>query len=226
MNNIRIDLHTHTSSSILNGDRRITFDSVQKSLSIFDKFNVKIAAFSDHNRFNSEQYILARELAKKYNILFLPAIEVNVQRTSDSKVANIIYIFSDLLNNEQLKEIELIAKKFIPKSGISNKNVDIIFQKFETIKIPHIGKSDAFKYEDIKDFDIDAIEISSYNNLNFKSTIKKGYKGSIVAFSDTHVWEKYPECSTLKTEIDEMEQISFKELKKALAKNKDYTKLR
>lgn len=183
----RIDLHTHTSSSIINGDHRIDFESVEKSLMKFKDYNVSIAAFSDHNRFDVDQYKKARDLAKQINILFLPAIEVNVTRNSDNSIANVIYIFRDDLSEEKLNEIATIAKKHSPKKGISNKEINIIFKDFETIIIPHIGKSDSFRIEDLQDVKFDAIEISSLKHPNYLRTIKQGYKGSIVAFSDTHI---------------------------------------
>lgn len=221
----RIDLHTHTSSSIINGDLRIDFESVEKSLLKFKNYNVSIAAFSDHNRFDVDQYKKARDLAKQINILFLPAIEVNVTRNSDNSIANIIYIFKEDLTDKQLNEISLIARKEIPKKGISNNEINSIFKDFETIIIPHIGKSDSFKIEDLKDIHFDAIEISSLKHPNYLRTIKQGYKGSIVAFSDTHIWKKYPELGELITEI-EMGNATFVELKKALRKNVSWVKER
>ena len=73
------------------------------------------------------------------------------------------------------------------KSCTGSLECNNIFKEFETIKIPHVGKSDYFKYEDLLKIEYDAIEISNKNNRNFKSFIKhKDIQTSIVAFSDTH----------------------------------------
>ena len=129
----------------------------------------------------------------------------------------------ELTNTKEIFDVEKISNKIF-KKGIALSECNNIFNQFETIKIPHVGKSDHFKYEDLLKIEYDAIEISNKNHNNFKSVIKqKDFKKSIVAFSDTHDWKRYPQARTLITEIDQMEEISFKELKRCLQKNKDYT---
>ena len=54
---------------------------------------------------------------------------------------------------------------------------------------------------------------------------KENINPSIVAFSDTHKWNDYPQLRRLITLID-LENINFKDLKKALNKNINYTKRR
>lgn len=220
---VKIDLHLHSPFSRQNGDG-IKWDSLYDSISKLLINDIKIASFSDHNILDVEFYIEAYNLAKTANILLLPAIEVNVVR-SDGKIANIIFIF-DVLEYEDLKKISNIAKKEIPKRGISLERCKFIFQKFKNIKIPHVGKSDYFEYKDLIKVDYDAIEISNNKNKNYLKVLKKGIHTSIVAFSDTHKWNKYTEQGKLVTLIDKMDDISFDELKKALQKNKDYTKER
>ncbi len=216
---IRIDLHLHSFVSRSNGDG-IKWESLYDAIEKLLNNNVKIASFSDHNVLDVDFYNEAFELAKTANILLLPAIEVNVVR-SDGKIANIIFVFEDNLSQEQLLKIKDIANKQIPKRGISLKKCNEIFNEFNTIKIPHVGKSDHFKYEDLEKIKFDAIEISNENDKNYLSVSKKNIATSVVAFSDTHKWNEYPQLNRLITLID-MKEISFKELKDKLNENKKY----
>lgn len=221
---IKVDLHLHSFVSRSNGDG-IKWTSLFDSISKLVENNVQIAAFSDHNKLDVNFYIEAKNLAKTANILLLPAIEVNVVR-SDGQIANIIYVFDQDLEKDQLGKISEIANQEIPKRGISLTKCNTIFQDFQTIKIPHVGKSDHFKYEDLLQIKYDAIEISNENDKNYLSVTKKeDINTSIVAFSDTHKWNEYPQLRRLITLID-LENISFQDLKEALNKNINYTKRR
>ena len=221
---IKVDLHLHSFVSRSNGDG-IKWTSLFDAISKLVENNVQIAAFSDHNKLDVNFYIEAKNLAQTANILLLPAIEVNVVR-SDGQIANIIYIFDQDLEKDQLIKISEIANQEIPKRGISLTKCNTIFQEFQTIKIPHVGKSDHFKYEDLLQIEYDASEISNENDKNYLRVMKKGYiNTSIVAFSDTHKWNDYPQLRRLITLID-LENINFKDLKKALNKNINYTKRR
>lgn len=220
MKSIRIDLHLHSPSSSQNGDSikwTSNFDSINK-LKLFD---IKIASFSDHNILDVDFYLEIKKLASTTNILVLPGIEVNVVR-SDGNIANLIYIFDSGLSIEELRKISKIAST-IPKLGISLKASEEIFSEFETIKIPHVGKSDHFKFNDLEKITFDAIEISNPNHTNYLSCLRKGLNSSIVAFSDTHRWNLYPEQNKLITEV-ELEEINFKNLKEVFNKKNNYTK--
>ena len=221
---VKVDLHLHSFVSRSNGDG-IKWTSLFDAISKLVENNVQIAAFSDHNKLDVNFYIEAKNLAQTANILLLPAIEVNVVR-SDGQIANIIYIFDQDLEKDQLIKICEIANQEIPKRGISLTKCNTIFQDFQTIKIPHVGKSDHFKYEDLLQIEYDAIEISNENDKNYLSVTKKeNINTSIVAFSDTHKWNDYPQLRRLITLID-LENISFQDLKEALNKNMNYTKRR
>lgn len=221
---IKIDLHLHSPFSRQNGDG-IKWESMYDSISELIKNDIKIAAFSDHNILDVDFYFEAYELAKTANILILPAIEANVVR-SDGKIANIIFVFDNLEKN-QLKKISDIARKSLPKRGISLKKCNSIFKDFETIKIPHVGKSDHFKFDDLIQIEYDAIEITNRNHPNYLNVLKKGIiNTSVVAFSDTHKWDLYPENENLITIIDKIKEISFKGLKEVFENKKDYTKER
>lgn len=220
---IKIDLHLHSYVSRSNGDA-IKWESLFHTISKLRNNNIKIASFSDHNKLDVDFYLEAKKLAQTAGILLLPAIEVNVVR-NDGKIANIIYVFDQDLNQEQLEKISKIARLQIPKRGISLKKCNTVFEEFETIKIPHVGKSDHFKYEDLLEIKFDAIEISNEKDQNYLQVIKKGILSSVVAFSDTHKWNDYPQLRRLITCID-IEDISFSNLKNEFKKNKDYTKRR
>ena len=221
---VKVDLHLHSFVSRSNGDG-IKWTSLFDAISKLVENNVQIAAFSDHNKLDVNFYIEAKNLAQTANILLLPAIEVNVVRL-DGQIANIIYVFDQDLEKDQLIKISEIANQEIPKRGISLTKCNTIFQEFQTIKIPHVGKSDHFKYEDLLQIEYDAIEISNENYKNYLSIMKKGnINPSIVAFSDTHKWNDYPQLRRLITLID-LENISFQDLKEALNKNMNYTKRR
>ena len=221
---VKVDLHLHSFVSRSNGDG-IKWTSLFDAISKLVENNVQIAAFSDHNKLDVNFYIEAKNLAQTANILLLPAIEVNVVR-SDGQIANIIYVFDQDLEKDQLIKICEIANQEIPKRGISLTKCNTIFQDFQTIKIPHVGKSDHFKYEDLLQIEYDAIEISNENDKNYLSVTKKeNINTSIVAFSDTHKWNDYPQLRRLITLID-LENISFQDLKEALNKNMNYTKRR
>ena len=218
---MRIDLHLHSPFSEPNGDA-IKWVDTRTSLIKLVQHNVKIAAFSDHNVFNTKFYKEVRDLSKSANLVILPAIEANVTR-NDGKIANLLYIFPETLKDEQLQQIETITKLYIPKKGITIKKANDIFKDFKTIKIPHIGKSDHFKYKDILELKYDAFEVSNLKHPNYVSIMKKGIKTSTVSFSDTHIWKKYPQIKKLITDI-ELKEATFICLKNALLKNKVYSK--
>lgn len=216
-----IDIHLHSDRSIRNGDA-IQWESLYDSLKKLQSNHIQIAAFTDHNIFDYKFYKEAKKLASSGDILLLPGIEVNVVR-SDGKAAHILYLFEECLSDDKLEQIQKIAKKEIPKTGISLLKVNTIFNDFNTIKIPHVGKSDFFKYEDLKKISFDAIEISNENDKNYLSVIKKSdIKTSIVAFSDTHKWKMYPQLNELVTDIKELNYKSFSHLKAKLLENKKY----
>ncbi len=222
---VKVDLHLHSENSRQNGDA-IKWESLYDSILKLRNNNVNIGAFSDHNAFNVEFYLEAKNLALSAGILMLPAIEINVVR-KDGKIANIIFVFEENLTFDQLNQISDICKNETPKRGISLKKCNNLFKDFKTIRIPHVGKSDHFKYEDLQEINYDAIEISNENDKNYLSVInKENIKTSVVAFSDTHKWNSYPQLNKLVTIIDDMEIVSFDELKKHLNLNKKYFKRR
>ncbi|MGL5617996.1 MAG: PHP domain-containing protein [Metamycoplasmataceae bacterium] len=218
---MRVDLHLHSYASMQNGDP-VKWESVYDSVLRLYKAGVRLASFTDHNVFDVDLYLECKELGETGGIVFLPGIEVNIVRPN-GVIANLIYIFPENLTIDQLLKIREISKFQIPKNGITIGKTNTIFSDFETIKIPHVGKSDHFTTKDLEGIDYDAFEITNFNHQNYKRVIKDGLFSSVVAFSDTHIWKNYPQQATLITEID-LNPADFKSLKKKLRENKIFAK--
>ena len=215
---MRIDLHLHSLISSLNGDP-INWTSNREVIKTLKKHKVKIASFTDHNIFKKDFYDQMKVICKQNDILLLPGIELNVDRLNGIR-SNIIYIFSNELSHNDLVKLEKITFS-IGKKGISLTKVNTIFEEFRPLIIPHVGKSDYLGIEDLKQISFDAIEVSSIKHQNYKKFIKSDLKSSIVAFSDTHKWNNYPNLFNLHTKLDKSAS-SFEELKQELSKNKNY----
>lgn len=218
---MKVDLHLHSYASAQNGDS-IKWTSTHDSVSRLYNAGVRLAAFSDHNVFDVDLYLECVALGKTGGMVFLPAIEVNVARKNDV-IANLIYVFPENLPLEKLEKIRKIAKLEIPKRGITIEKANSIFDEFEVLRIPHVGKSDHFKSEDLYDLKYDAFEVTNLQHPNYLKTIKDGFKTSIVAFSDTHIWKNYPQQKYLITQMD-LNPISYESLKSKLKENKIFAK--
>ncbi len=211
---VKADFHLHSPFSRPNGDN-ITWESLYDSLIKLSNKKIKIASFTDHSVFNYQFYKKTFNLGKTGNIIFLPGIEVNVRRLN-GVIANLLILFDWNLEDSKLIEIEKITKKYLKKEGVTIKQINNLFTEFNTIRIPHIGKSDFFSVQDLRLLKFDAGEISNANHNNYKKFLKSELKDKypIVSFSDTHNWLRYPQISSFTTYI-EMESYSFEALKKA-----------
>ncbi|MCK5867458.1 MAG: PHP domain-containing protein [Mycoplasmataceae bacterium] len=217
-----IDLHLHSLHSRHNGDS-IKWLGDKETLSLIYKKGYRAISFTDHSIFDSKQYIEMR-LYLNGAISIFPGIEINI-RTARGEIGNILYIFPQDLSKEQLLNLEKITIKYLRKEGISKEILDVIFNDYEFLKIPHVGKSDYLEYEDLIKYGFDAFEITNATHNNFKKVMKLHDKPvSVVAFSDTHVWTGFPQNDRLITEMDFREVPSFKDMKEYLKTNKDYTK--
>lgn len=218
-----IDLHLHSKQSIPNGDS-IKWLGYKEVLKLLVSNKYEAISFTDHSIFNYKQYKDMRDYVDN-SIAIFPGIEINV-RTQRGAIGNILYIFREDLNNEELKNLESITKKYLRKEGTSSENLDIAFKSFDILKIPHVGKSDYLDYEDLQKFGYDAFEATNLNHPNYKKVMKRMKKPvSTVAFSDTHIWTNFPQQDTLVTSIDiKDELLTFDTLKKVLKQNKNYTK--
>lgn len=217
---MKVDLHLHSFASAQNGDA-IKWESINDSVSRIYKSGVRLASFTDHNVFDVELYLECVEFGKTGGMVFLPGIEVNVSR-NNGIIANLIYIFSENLSKEELLKIKQITHS-IPKRGITIQMANEIFNDFDVLRIPHIGKSDYFASEDLKTLKYDAFEVTSLNNKNYLKVLKDGFTSSVVSFSDTHIWTSYPQQKTLITKMD-LNPLSYNSLKLALKQNKIFSK--
>ncbi len=217
---MKVDLHLHSYASSQNGDA-IKWDSLYDAVSRIYKSGVRLASFTDHNVFDVDLYLESSKLGKTGGLIFLPGIEVNVVR-KNGVIANLIYIFKEDLAIDQLLKIKKITES-IPKRGITIDNANKIFDDFDVLRIPHIGKSDHFKSEDLKDLKFDAFEVTNLTHPNYLKTLKDGFISSVVSFSDTHIWKSYPQQKTLVTEII-LNPISYNSLEEKFRENKIFSK--
>lgn len=216
---MKIDLHLHSNLSGLNGDS-IKWTKMIDAINSMYKRDVKAFSFTDHNAFSAESYFLSKKLTAGHMHVF-PGVEVDVIRPNGVR-AHLLIIFNNQIPDESIMEIEKICRNSLRKNGISISNVNNLFKDYETIRIPHVGKSEHFKPDELDELIHDSIETTSYENVNYKNWIKTKNNKSVVAFSDTHVWRDYPQQEALYTDIDF--DGSFEDLKTKLAVKQDYTK--
>lgn len=216
---MKLDLHTHTPTSVANGDS-IKWESTLNAIKTMNLKGVKAFAFTDHNAFSKERYLEARNIVKN-NMIVFPGVEVDVLKDNEQN-AHVLVIFPSDLDETQLKDIENICRKDLRKKGIRANTLNNLFSGYQTIRIPHVGKSDSFTPKELETLDHDAIETTSSTHPNYVSWLKHKNDKSIVAFSDTHVWRDYPQNNNLVTVIDF--DGSLQDLKAKLALNQNYTK--
>lgn len=216
---MKLDLHLHTPSSVSNGDS-IKWESTLGAIKTLNSKKVNAFAFTDHNTFSKERYVEARNIVQS-NMIVFPGVEVDVLKDND-QIAHVLVIFNSNLKEEELKDIEHICRKELRKKGVRINTLNSLFSNYETIRIPHVGKSDFFTYKELDNLIHDAVEITSINHPNYVSWLKNKNDKSIVSFSDTHVWRDYPQNHNLETNIDFDGTLS--DLKAKLALNLNYTK--
>ena len=215
---MKVDLHLHTPSSELNGD---SINWVSELDSIKKMYSNKIGAFAftDHNVFDAKRYAMAKKMSSTKLFPF-PGVEISILKESGI-IAHLVVLFDNALSDEELIDIEEISRINLRKKGIKISKVYEIYNKYKMIAIPHVGKGDYFKVDEL-DFKHDAIETTSYENSNYKRWLKASNNKSVVAFSDTHIWRDYPQNDKLETFIEF--NGTFDDLKIQLNKNKNYTK--
>lgn len=218
---MRIDLHMHSPASISNGDSIIWESSTNTATQLYQA-QVKMAAITDHNVFDKQLYVDIKEKTQGTGLIFLPGVEVNVARLN-GLIGHLLVIFEPNLSDKQLSDIERTIKIEIPRYGVSINKINKMFSEFKTIRIAHVGKCEFFDYNDLQELSYDAIEVTNLNHPNYLSAIRKGLVNSVVAFSDTHMWNKYPQQRSYITDID-LDNNDFDELKLKLTNNKIYLK--
>ena len=213
---MKTDFHLHSPASILNGDS-INWSNTPDIIRKLWNNKVGAFAFTDHNVFDSKLFLDAKSMCKN-NIFVFPGVEINIVK-ADGVIAHLILLFDRELDESKVIKLEKLCKDNLRKRGIKIDAVNEIFKDYEYIAIPHVGKGDFFKVDEL-DFDHVAIETTSEKNANYKRWIKHLNNKSIVAFSDTHIWKDYPQNEELTTDIDF--DGSFKDLKEKLTLNKSY----
>ncbi len=216
---MKIDLHLHSIASKKNGDS-IKWPGLKEVAKIINQHKYQMVSFTDHSTFDWKQYVDFRNYLNK-KITILPGIEINII-TDRGKIGNILYIFREDLTIKKLKKISDICTKKLKKNGITHNQAMNLFNDFDLIIIPHVGKSNHLEISDLNKIKYDAFETTNLKHSNLKKVTKK-LKSSIVAFSDTHTWNSFPRHDKLITEID-LEQKTFDSLKKKLKQNQKYIK--
>jgi len=218
---MKVDLHLHSFTSLSNGDS-IKMLSFLDNMKILKRSNVKAFAFTDHNKFYAKEYISNKAYAKRLGITIFPGVELDVTR-KNKELGHVLFIFEDNLSEEKLKELERIINKTLGKHKVSVEELDNKFPGYKTLVIPHVGKGDFLDVEDLKEFKFDAIEVVNDIHLNYKKFQKFwDKKESIVSFSDTHIWHRYPQVRNYYTYLECEDNIdSIKELLKT---KKDFRK--
>lgn len=107
---IKIDLHIHTIASAYKEPDGFVTNSTADNLNILfeklDEYDISMISFTDHNKFNKEVYLKAKELvdSKNYSVQsILPGIEFDVE--IDNSHFHLITYFDCMLNDESLSRI-------------------------------------------------------------------------------------------------------------------------
>jgi len=218
---MKVDFHLHSFTSLSNGDS-IKMLSFLDNLKILKRNGVKALAFTDHNKFYAKEYIANKINAKRLGITIFPGVELDVTR-KNKELGHVLFIFEETLNESELKDLERIINKTLGKHKVSVEELDDKFINYKKIVIPHVGKGDFLDVNDLKEFNFDAIEVVNDMHPNYKKFIKKWKsKESLVSFSDTHMWHRYPQVRNYYTFLNC--KLSIEEIKKLLKTKQDFRK--
>ncbi|WP_373435938.1 hypothetical protein [Metamycoplasma equirhinis] len=218
----KIDLHIHSIDSNSTGSN-VSKESDKDKILILKKNYVKVACFSDHQKFFYTNYLARLEIIKKNKIpiVLLPGLEVNLKRF-DNKIGQAVFVFSPDFDGRKLERFTMEHFLYSKKLYSYGEAVQL-FKKnnFDFMVFPHAGKgADNLDIEDIKDYQVDALDATNISSSNIKK-IQKVRKLPVVYFSDTHSWKKYPENTRFCTHVDiDFETMNFNSLKSAINENK------
>ncbi|AXE60899.1 hypothetical protein DA803_02230 [[Mycoplasma] phocae] len=213
MNYILIDLHTHSSDSGKTGSN-ISGESDLEKLEILVKHNVKVACFSDHDKFYLKNYQKRLEIIKKYHLdlVLFPGIEIDLKRI-DHRVGQAVFVFNP---DDDLVAIQNLFSG--PKTRYSYAEIIAKLADFDFMVFPHAGKGkDNMLVDDLGNFQVDALDITDENHANVKKILAKRAI-PLVTFSDTHTWKKYPQFSKKQTYVQS--EVNFSAIKRAIQENK------
>lgn len=118
---LRADFHLHTNSAIEYNPKLDTNTFPELFTNKLLEQNIRIAAITNHNQLNLEEFKAIRKLAEKNEIYVLPGIEFSVEQ--GAKGIHILIIFSDswIYNQENKNYIQdFIVGSFAGKSNYNN----------------------------------------------------------------------------------------------------------
>ena len=208
----KIDLHTHTISTVSDSD--FDFD-LSKVSEYVDKLRIDALAITNHNVFDIKQYY---EIKKSLTIPVFPGIEIDLENghlliitdTDEFEVSNF---------DEKCKQISAIIKTNIDTLSLAQ--LKIIFPELNKyILIPHYDKSPSIKQEIITQLKthITSGEVASVPK--FKRMLKEEGELVPVLFSDTRFSTQLKDFPTRHTFVD-LKEISLAGIKSCLTdKNK------
>ena len=206
---MKIDLHCHTKKS-KKGDSEKRNVSVEKFIENIENADVKIAAITNHNEFDIEQY--NKIINKNIDFQLWPGIEFDVNYKEEE--AHLIIIANPKKVDEFNKTIKEIIRDRKPDE--ISINIDIIIDKFKDKDVLFLGHSFGKNkkiskamndklMEGINENHRLFLEPSSYKTLS----VMVDYGFRAIMGSDIENWEEYFKCELpeLKLEIDSFEKF-------------------
>ncbi len=154
---IRADFHLHTKSDTQFDYQDAENDFVQKYVQKLKDEKIQLAAITNHNKFDIEQYKAIRKKARKENIYVLPGIELNINEGQNGIHSLIIFnpdIWlangQDNINKFLTKTEPAISNNFTHNNGRSKDNFLDTIELLETygensffIILAHIDQKNA-----------------------------------------------------------------------------------
>jgi len=169
---LRIDLHLHTISDdeFKYGRKNFEIDYVNA----LDKAGIKIAAITNHNKFEKEEFLRLSKLAKEKNIWLLPGVELEVK--DGKRGLHTLFIFDE-------KDIDFI------ESFIHNN-----YNKYDDEKNKNLGDVIKFVEERKKEYILILAHVENNKGFfkelspaNYHSWIKQDYfRNKILALQDAN----------------------------------------
>ncbi|MEG0361822.1 MAG: hypothetical protein RR602_09315 [Longicatena sp.] len=192
---MKIDLHCHTKKT-KSGDAETRNVSVELFSKALIDNQVSIAAITNHNVFDYDQYVEFRDSLSKSNIQIWPGVELDV-KGKNSKGHCIV-----ISNPTEVNKFNEVCRQMIADSGadefaISSQSLADNFSKMNVIVIAHYGK----KEPSLCDVDINELKEMFGNKVPFfleVSNLRSAgilYAHNMNSFigSDIQDWKKYNE---------------------------------
>ena len=218
---IKVDLHIHSYASCYKESEGIVDNSTIDNLNVlFEKLQeneINMFSITDHNRFDSNLYLKAKEILRSntYPIVkeILPGVEFDVRLEENKKACHIITIFHVANYESDYKHIEceinknLLREKndFYSKDGfeklIKSIGIDVILIACQRKSLDNsngnhnsLNDSTDHPYEFIKVGYINALE---YQKPDVQGILIKNLKNfdqsvGLITGSDCHYWGVYP----------------------------------